>query len=82
MGQSEFAHNFLTFLGDNIYSKMDYVRVPASQVQKEHEKYIALDFALPESINLMKSYAEDTYHKFKGNETVVKIFSTEKTYKT
>lgn len=81
-GQSEFANNFLNFLGDNFYSQMDYVRIPSSNIKKEHVKYIALDLALPESINLMKSYAEDIYHEFKENDKVIDFFSTQKTYNT
>ncbi len=78
IGQSGFAHNFLTSLQKN--SLLNYYRVESSNIQSNHTKHIELDLATKKSLTLIEQFGNDMYHKIKYD--IQPFFKKRKKYKT
>jgi len=81
IGQSEFSDIFLSTIIGKTKFPLEYLRIPSANIAGEQATFISLDNASPESLNLMKQYADHMYHSTKNNEIMKKIIASKKTYR-
>lgn len=82
IGQSEFCDIFLHTMARQTNYPLEYVRIPSAEIASKQVKFISLDNASPQALQLMMQQSDDMYYKFKDHAAIQGMLGTLKTYCT
>lgn len=81
-GQSYFTEFFMERIHELSDLKIDYHRIPSSEVSNKQRSLIQLDVATPEALELIEGKGKDQADIYKKRPEIQEFFKTKKLYKT
>jgi uncharacterized protein len=81
IGQSSFAHFFLSQMHKLTTIPVEYVRIPSEAISAEQQHLVQLDAATKDALNLIRGKGNDRGTLASKDPEIAKFFQSQKTYK-